>query len=109
MTPRQQRLVAAADACRNSARSLEMDYPRADLDDPMVPLLRRELVMARQKDVASLKLAEATLMAIAEDADGYAVLLELRAKKRWAFDSCVELARQELADKPSGIEQVRAA
>jgi hypothetical protein len=111
MTPRQQKLSDAAEACRNAAREVETDFPRSMLDDPMLPTARRDLVALRQSDVASLNLAANTIMAIGEDADGYATLMKLRHEKRWAFDSCVELARQELERKDDAppAEQARAA
>jgi hypothetical protein len=47
---------------------------------------------------------------IAADPDGYAVIMELRAKKKWVFDSCVLLAKQELAAKDEApADRARAA
>jgi hypothetical protein len=97
MTPRQKRLVDGVQLCRNVARQIEIDFPKSALNDPMLPKVRREIIAIRQADVALMELVCATAMAIAEDPEGYAVLVTLRAKKRWAFDSMVCLAKQELA------------
>lgn len=105
MTPRQKRLVAAAQECDRAARQIEADFPRSKLDDPMTDAMQADIIRMRQADVASFRLASSTLMVIAEDADGYALLVELRAKKRWAFEAIKTLAQRELAradDAPGG-------
>lgn len=108
MTPRQAKLVDAAEACRNAARTLEMDYPRAELDDPMIAPGRRELVAIRQRDVASLKLAEASMMKLAADPDSYALLMDLHDKKPAEFAAIMVLVKNEL-ERPAPEEQARAA
>lgn len=105
MNRRQMRLIAAAEECDRAARQIEADFPRSKLDDPMIDAMQADIIRIRQADVASLRLAASTLMVLVEDADGYALLIELRAKKRWAFDALVKLARDELAradDAPGG-------
>ena len=107
MTPRQAKLVDAANRVNEAALALEMDFPRADLDNPMVPPARRELIAIRQRDVASLRLASATVMAIAADPDAFGKLIELRAKKPAEFDAIMVLVQIELDRKP--LEPARDA
>jgi len=108
MTPRQAKLTNAAEACRNAARAMEMDFPRSELDDPMVSPLRRELVAIRQRDAASLKLAEASIMKLAADPDAYGLLMELRDKKPADFDAIMVLVKIEI-ERPAPAEQQAAA
>lgn len=108
MTPRQAKLVNAAEACGNAARTLEMDFPRSELADPMVRPLRRELVAIRQRDAASLKLAEAAIMKLAVDPDAYAMLMDLRDKHPKAFTAIMVLVKIEL-ERPAPAEQAAAA
>ena len=108
MTPRQAKLVDAATACENAAREIELDFPRSELSDPMVKPLRRELVAVRQRDIGSLKLAAATIKAIAEDPESYGLLVKLRAEKPKEFAAIMVLVQNEL-EPPAPAEQARAA
>lgn len=108
MTPRQAKLVNAAEACRNAARAIEMDFPRSEMDDPMTTPMRRELIASRQRDVASLKLAEASMMKLAADPDAYAALMDLRDKKPADFEAIMVLVKVEL-ERPVPVEQQVAA
>lgn len=108
MTPRQAKLVDAHEACRNAARVLEMDFPLSELDDPMTAPGRREIVEIRQRDIASLKLAGNTAMAVAADPDAFGLLMKLRAEKPADFEAIMVLVRIEL-ERPEPAEQARAA
>lgn len=108
MTPRQARLADAATAINNAAIAMEADFPRAEIDDPMVPAMRRELVQIRQRDVASLRLGSKTVMAIAEDPDAYGLLMQLRAEKPADFAAIMVLVKIEL-ERPALAEQAVAA
>ncbi|WEJ60211.1 hypothetical protein [Devosia sp. FJ2-5-3] len=107
MTPRQAKLVTAAEACGNAARTIEMDFPRSELDDPMTSPMRRELIASRQRDVAALKLAEASMMKLADDPDAYALLMDLRDKQPTAFTAIMVLVKIEL-DRPAAEQEVAA-
>lgn len=96
MTPRQAKLADAATACERAARDLELDFPKADLSDPMVPRLRKELIATRHRDIAGLQLAARTVLAIAEDPDAFGLLIELWMKKRAEFDAIMVLVKVEL-------------
>lgn len=104
-TPREERILAIHQALTNAARENEMNWPRSGLSDPMVTGDRHILLKTRVHDTDCLKQAATIIEAMMLDADGFATLFELAAKKRWAFDSCVLLAKQELAAKD---EQVAA-
>lgn len=109
-TPRAKRLLEVHQAITAQVRQMEMDWPRAGLDDPMITGDKHTLLKSRVHDTDCVKQGAAIIEAILVDPDGYAVLMELRAKKKWAFDSCVLLAKQELAAKDEApTEQARAA
>lgn len=105
MTPRQAKLVEAHDACLSAAREIELHFPASELSDPMTPKGRREIVNMRHRDVAALKLAGNTAMAVAEDPEAYAAMVSLRTKNVSAFNAIANLARQELerADAPAEV------
>lgn len=97
MTPRAKRITDIHSAIMAQVREMDMNWPRAGLTDPMVTGDRHILLKTRVYDADCVRQAGAIIEAILTDPDGFAVLFELAAKKRWAFDSCVLLARQELA------------
>lgn len=96
-TAREERLLAIHQAVANAARENEMNWPRSKLADPMITGDQHILFKARVHDTDCLKQAATIIEAMLDHADGFATLFELAGKKRWAFDSCVLLAKQELA------------
>lgn len=81
MTPRQAKLKAVADDMRSGS-----------------------------PDPANLKVAQGIVEAMLLDPDGFAALIELRQRKKWAFDAVVTLATDELKRRdgePSELEPVR--
>ena len=104
-TPREERILCIHQAIASAARQMEMDWPKSAIDDPMLTGDKHILFKARVHETECLKQAAAIIEAMFADADGFATLFELAAKKKWAFDSCVLLARQELAAKDQPAEK----
>jgi hypothetical protein len=98
-TPREERIMAIHQAITSQVRQMEMDWPRSKLTDPMLTGDKHILLKTRVYDTDCVKQGATIIEAMFVDADGFAALFELAAKKKWAFDSCVLLARQELAAK----------
>lgn len=109
MNQREAKLANAATAIRSAAREQDMNWPQSVIDNPMTPPMRAELFAIQRRDIAALNLGAAIVEAMLLDADGFAVLIELRQKKKWAFDGCVVLARQQLAAKDDAPTQEQAA
>lgn len=96
-TKREKSLLDAKTAILNAARTIDIDWPLTMLNNPMVSADKDVLCRAYRYDMDRLKQAAEIIDAMMVDADGFAVLFELAAKKKWAFNSCVLLAKQELA------------
>jgi hypothetical protein len=109
LTDRQTRLVVASEAVDAAARSLDIDFPATDLADPMIGKTRRELVQSRRRDVESLNLASKTVMAVANDPDAYAVMMELRRLSPELFTAVVNIGRQELDRLKASLATGKAA
>jgi hypothetical protein len=108
-SPRAKRLLAVHEALKAQSVRMEMDWPRSGLDDPMITGDKHTILRTRVHDTDAVKQGAAIIEAILADPDGYAVLMELRSKKRWAFDSCVLLAKEELAKADEAPPQDKAA
>lgn len=108
MTPRQTKLVNAAEAVETAKNRLEADWPLSDLNDPMMSQAKRDLYRARHADVASLDLASKTVMAVAADPEAFGKVMELRAKKPADFQAIMVLVQIELERPAPAEEQVAA-
>jgi len=115
-TPREEDLLGRAAAVEKAIHTLDLDWPASRIEELSMTEQGRALVSIYRHDRQKLVDTKLILDAMMVDADGYATIFRLAATRKWAFDSVVALAREELArpaDAPSLLEppaeQARAA
>lgn len=111
MTESEQRaadLKASSTAIDKAIFELEKANPPDKRDEYRSTKGGQALVAIFEHDLAGLMRAKSIVEVLRMDPDGFSTLMRLRHEKRWAFDSCVELARQELA-RPDAPAEEKAA
>lgn len=104
-TPREEDLLSRAKANERAIYLLDSEWPQSRLAELSMTEQGRAIIASYKDDRKGLVATKAIIDAMMVDADGFAVLFELAAKKKWAFDSCVMLAKQELATKDQPAEK----
>lgn len=79
---------------------IEEEWPRAELDDPMVRSTRKAIIRIRQYDKAKLEQLTLIVDTILINAEGFALMFELATKKPMEFQAFAVWAGIELARKP---------
>lgn len=103
-TPREKDLMARSTAIEAAIQALDIEWPLPRREELAMTEQGRAMVWIYERDRQALAGAKAIIDALFTDADGFAVLFQLAATKKWAFDSCVLLAKQELAAKDQPAE-----
>jgi hypothetical protein len=82
---------------------IEEEWPKAELDDPMVRSTRKAIIRIRQYDKARLEQLSTFVEAILLNAEGFALMFDLATKKPMEFQALVVLAQVELERKAEAV------
>lgn len=102
-TKREKGLLDMKSAIAAAARGLDVEWPLSMLNDPMTRADRQQLCRTYRYDLSRLQQAAQVIDSILINADGFAVLFELAARKPDDFQALVVLARIELERKPEAV------
>ena len=103
LTDREKRIAAIDQELRDVVRHMEMDWPKAHLDDPMLTGDKRILHKARVYDTDCVRQGADIIKAMLVAADGIHALMTLAGRDRKAFDAIVILAQIELDRQPEAV------
>lgn len=99
-TKREKGLMDAKSAIMNAARELDIAWPISMLNNPMISADKDVLCRSYRYDMAKLRQAAAIIDSILINADGFANMFELAAKKPMEFQALAICAQIELDRKP---------
>lgn len=98
-------LLASSTAISKAIFDLEKATPAEKREEYRATKMGQAMLAIFEHDLAGLTRARSIVEVLRTDPDGFSILMRLRHEKRWAFDSCVELAKQELelVDAPAEV------